>query len=1167
MLVNIKRLFLVFILILNLDVFAQIKCVTKQYSTNDGLPDNRVLCSIKDREGFMWFGTWMGLCRFDGSNFKTYKSYPGDNSSLKNNRINALLEDRAGFLWLGADDGHVYRFDKQKEEFRALTELTSVPGLKDAGVKEIRTIDKRFFWLRTTSVLYLLEVFDNGAVKVTPFDCAVKSARSSEPRNIRFIGLVDSVTVIAGTDHGLAVIRKEKGKFVRSGIGNELDGLRLTSWSSNKEDICLGAANGEIALLNKATKSVKRFAVTKKGINAVCLSRFGRKLYCTTSGKEFFRINYTKGNFERTKISDDLYLLSIFEDSRGILWVEPDEKGVFRYDPVSDQGKLYFSKNLNDKTRERENRDFQVLEDSRGNIWINQKGAGFGYYYNGQKEIQTTYDDFETVRHFPDIPTILMYDPDGILWLTSTLGGVQKCVLSRSPFSQSFVPDPKLTKDENVIRGIMVDSHHRLWLGLRDGDLYVLQNGKVMPGLLEGEVPKRVYCIIEDKKGTVWLGTKGYGLFRAVPTNAERTHYKVQKYCVERENPLSIPSNIIYSLLEDSKGRIWAGSFERGLILIQEKGNDLLFKTVDNYFFNYPRANKLRVRDLAEDKSGNIWIGTTGGLLILEVKNGMRQNARFFMFQKQPDNIKSLGDNDVQFIYRDKRGTMWVLTSSGGLNQAIGAPTGKLEFVNYSTQNGLRNDCVLSCLEDSKGNLWLALQNGISRFSPGTRQIRNFDMNDGLSAVSISEASCAGRPDGSILFGTVRGYLSFHPEQIVANKIEGRIALTGLQVNNETFISGSGKNAKRNVNYLDTLILDHHQNNISIFYSVLNFLADDKTQYEFRLSGYDKSWQNNRSVRRTTYTNLDPGRYDFEVRAHAPDIYKNLPVKNITIIINPPYWKTWWAYSIYFILLAFIALLIKQVAATMLRLRHDVAVERKMTELKLNFFTQASHEIRTPLSLVINPLEEVLKRERLSAKGTEYVSLVLRNAQRMLRFFNQLLDLRKVQSGMAELHIEMVDLIAFLRKEVEYFADAARQRNISIKILSEFKEINVPFDPEKMDIVVYNILSNAIKFSPDGSLIQIIIEQASDGKNICIKIKDQGCGVQPHELTSIFSLYYEGSMTEKRALKGTGIGLALAKELIELHKGEITAENGSTGGLVVCIKLPSSGSDRKCLKQ
>ncbi|MEI6949074.1 two-component regulator propeller domain-containing protein [Paraflavisolibacter sp. H34] len=1147
-----RGLFLLFFLLIALAACSQLQYSLRYYSSSDGLSDDRMLSALKDREGFMWFGTWVGLCRFDGYNFKTYKASPGDNSSLKNNRINGVLEDGDGFLWVLADDGQVYRFDKRKETFTDLADVSAGNDLADMQVSSFVSLNKRELWFRGARSVFLVALRPGGGVHVRKFS---PGAGTPSAPPVDLFTLTDSTHGWMASTAGLVLLEKKKGAFVPFPVPGT-EGLHIAHAHATGETVCFGTREGFLLVYDRKSGQVRKHRISEKGLGAVCVSKISDALYCTTAAGELVRVSFPNGSLKKEVLVKGRLLFSVFEDSKGLLWMAPEFYGIYKYDPFRGAGKFFSAGYVRKDAGE--GRDAQVLEDRDGTVWIKMKGKGFGCYNRERDDLQLSYEDFQGVHPFQPTFTMLYYDrSNGILWMTSFLGGIHKLVVGRSPFRQHSLRKENMMREEISVRGLLEDRQGRLWLGTRYWQLNILKDGKELPHLLDGAYPEKVYAILEDRQGTVWMGTKGNGLYRAIPLDAAKTRYRLQRFQQEEGNPHALPSNIIYTLLEDRQGRIWAGSFEKGLILVEPAGDGIRCKTVDNYFHTYPKGAYARVRHLAQDPEGNLWIGTTGGLLLFHTDQAGGGARKFTIYRKEAHNRSSLGDNDVQFIYRDKKDRMWVLTSSGGLHRAVGkAPLQALEFINYSTKNGLRNDGLVSCTEDEQGNLWMGTQNGISRFSPRRETFRNFDRYDGLSQITPMEASVTKTARGEILFGMTTGYISFRPGLVETEKIQGALALTDLQVNHQDFVPGSGNAPQTNINYVDKLVLDHHQNNISFIYTVLDYRFEDKIRYQFRLVGYDTGWQDNRRLRRVTYTNLDPGKYTFEVRGVDPDYYNNIPVKRLSIVINPPFWKTGWAYALYVLLLLALLLVIRRVVTTVLRLRQGIAVERKVAELKLHFFTQVSHEIRTPLSLVINPLEETLKTETLSARGSEYLHLVLRNARRMLRFFNQLLDLRKVQSGMAELKLQPVELVQFLKKEAEYFIEAARQKQISLKFLSQLAEVFVPADPDKLDIVFYNVLSNALKFAPENSSITLAVEKSKAGPEVQIRIIDEGPGVAEDQLADIFTLYYEGNPAPGRPVKGTGIGLALAKELVQLHGGAISAQNARPCGLIVTITLP-----------
>jgi signal transduction histidine kinase/DNA-binding response OmpR family regulator len=465
------------------------------------------------------------------------------------------------------------------------------------------------------------------------------------------------------------------------------------------------------------------------------------------------------------------------------------------------------------------------------------------------------------------------------------------------------------------------------------------------------------------------------------------------------------------------------------------------------------------------------------------------------------------------------------------------------------------NDYVLSCAEDRQGNLWIATEYGLAKFNPEKIEFRNYDSYDGLTRAGFSEAAVCQRNQGEqLVFGTTNGYLSFAPGALSNNQISANIALTNLQINNED--AGPGmEDSVLNINYVSELTLKYNQNIISIDYALLDHRAGNRQAFAYRLIGFDSTWHDDRQLRRTTYTNLPPGDYVFEVKGLSGDLYSNKPYRRLSVTILPPPWKTWWAYLSYAICIVLLLVFIRRTALAMIGLRNKIAVEQKLAALKLNFFTNVSHELRTPLTLIVNPLEQLAKEEKLSSKGASYLDVARKNASRMVRFINQLLDLRKVQSDKATLRISRVEIVTFVKKISDHFREAARSKRIKLEIFSEQKELIAWVDAEKLDVVIYNLLGNALKFTPEGKIIQVRIGAIPAEESFSIAVYDQGPGVKKEKLEEIFDLFHEGDQSAGGEMKGSGIGLALSREFVYLHGGTIWADNNKDGGLTVHVKL------------
>jgi signal transduction histidine kinase/ligand-binding sensor domain-containing protein/CheY-like chemotaxis protein/AraC-like DNA-binding protein len=1154
--------------LLTATALSQPKCKIEHYSTEDGLSHDGVMCILKDHEGFMWFGTWDGINRFDGHNFITYKSYPGDTSNLKNNRIDDIVEDKGGYLWMKAYDNQVYRFDKKAESFFAISRIIKEPKIKKFVFDKIIVSNSGPVWLITKGEgVFLIPNPDVPFPHYLRFAQEMAQTQRLPSNTINFFHEDDDHNVWIGTPKGLCYLNKDaSGTYKNANIDlNVFKNLSFTSITEDSNRILLGTSDGYLIVYNKASKKVTGKKVSNYKLNAVSISHRGNSIYVTTSGSELITVNNADLNSVVSKMAGAEPFFSIYEDKAGLLWIEPEKHGLVKFDPVNKTFKYFFQKN--EASYNNADKYYSIFEDNKGILWASMKGGGFGYYNPSTNTIDYFFDEPNIQNHkFSNIITGNYYDPAGILWLSTDDRGINKIIFQGNDFNQHLLVEHPLFKADNEIRGVYNDNNNRLWLGAKSGQLYIYQNGKRVNNLFVNEPSGGlglVYSILQDRHGVIWLGTKSNGLFKAEPIDKTQTKYRLSHFQSAKNDIYSISSNSVYSILEDKKGRIWVGTFEEGINLVDTKGDKTQFINAKNAFYNYPRGAFDKVRHLAEDAAGNVWIGTTDGLLVFNPDKDNAKNYRFVSYTKISGDKESLGNNDIQYILRDSQNTMWVSTSGGGLNKAIGNdPIKGLKFKNFTTKDGLPSNFILSCVEDNSKNLWLATQNGLSKFNINNNQFKNYDSYDGLPKTEFSESSCLKLPNGSLLLGSIKGYVLFDPDKIVDHKINANMVLTNLQVNNKdiSLSEDDGSLLKSNINNTDNLVLKYNQNIITINYTLLDYRSSNKQTYAYRLNGFDKTWNDNKNQRRATYTNLPPGKYVFEVKSKKSNQYSKLPIKKIAVTILPPPWRTWWAYLIYFILMAILIETVRRVAFTMIRLRHRIAVERKLADLKVSFFTNISHELRTPLTLILNPIEELSRKEKLSTQGIEYINVVRKNANRMVRFINQLLDLRKVQSGKAAMKVTRVEMISFIKKISEYFSDVAREKQIDLQILSDRDEIYAWIDAEKIDIVIYNILANAFKFTPEQKSICIQINHNDRQDQLRIEIIDQGIGVANEKLNDIFELYYMGDQNEGNHLKGTGIGLALSKELIALHHGGVFAKNNPGGGLNVTIEL-KSGND------
>ncbi|QKJ30685.1 response regulator [Mucilaginibacter mali] len=1139
------------LLLITITVFAQPKAIVEHYSTDDGLSHVAVNCIIKDQQGFMWFSTWNGINRFDGSRFISYKSVPGDRSPLKNDRIDAIVDGDVDHLWLKSYDSQIYSFNKASGKISPLNTVFPAAIRAKLKFKNVLASNDGQLWLESAGlgIFYFPDAYNTPA-NYTRYYSGRNADRWIASNDINFFHIDHNQNVWIGTAGGLTLLKKERDSFQPASQVVKND--PVTDITEGDRFLYTVSAGGQLYVTDKHTGHtiVKRIANSR--INNTLISRKRDVLYASGSDGDLFECDLQ--NFAVRKIAKaSAEIFTLFEDSKGSLWIEPAKEGVLRYDPQS--GALKFYSQLTDANSRFIGNHYQVFEDKNGLVWIAMKKGGFGYYDTAKDQVLYFFDDpNDPNRKFSNNVAHWYYDPAGVLWLVTNEHELEKVVFQQSNFQQYKLETHGRFKSENDVRGLAVDRKGRIWVGTKGNKLYVLQNGNKLSNVFTNEPASglgQVYTITPDSGGAVWMGTKSNGLYKAEPVNADGTTYKLIHYQADDNDKHSISSNQIYTVLQDSRGRIWAGSFDGGLNLFVSNGGAAHFVRQADLLKGVPQGAFNKIRKMSLDGAGNIWVATTDGIMVIQAQSDQLP-FRAKTYSKVAGDITSLGSNDVQYVYRDDKNTMWLGTSGGGLSKAMGNdPLNSLKFQNYTSRDGLFNDYIVSLASDADDNLWLASQTGLTRFNPSSGEFRTYDSSDGIPRTVFSESACIKMPQSGIVFGTMSGLLSFDPEQLTDQRIFGRIVFTNVQVNNQDIaLLDNSSLLAHQVNELESLQLKYDQSTVSFDYTVLDYRSGNKQNYMFRLAGFDTVWRSSRGFQRTTYTNLPPGQYKFEMKCVSPGLYTNTPYRSLIINILPPPWLTWWAYLLYFAVAVVIFVLIRKNTLTMLRLRQSIAVEQHIATLKTTFFTNISHELRTPLTLIINPITAIAETENLSENGKEYISIVQKNASRIMRFINQLLDLRKVQSGKAVMNYQQIELIGFIKDVGSYFAEIAKEKNISQTLNSNVNEITCRIDPEKIDIVLYNILANAYKFSPPGKHIDIDV-YAKD-EIIKILISDEAGGVPPDNLNDLFKLFYEGDHHHQ---KGSGIGLALSKEMIALHEGKIWADNNYKGGLTISIEL------------
>jgi len=1130
--------------------------------SEDGLSQNTGHSILFDSKGFMWIGTWNGLDRFDGYEFKVFRTRADNANNFTNNRVTKLWEDKRGFIWIETYDGYYHFFDPQTETFSTIPHYEGTEA-NNGAMKIFLQYNDDIILLGSSvwGVFYLRYDKSGNTYKIIQY--SEKSEIPISGNSVKFIKADSEKNIWIGTQKGITFInRKDIGK---DGLvfENRFKTISFTSFVENKANIWFGTSDKGILIYDKNSGSTENINIAT---NKFLKSDHIANLYKTRTGKIVVGLeksgvlisDSTAANWESISFHGSSLDL-IYEDHFNQLWLTALEFGLTRYDPVKRLSKYYEMtpeeiKPLTDLERP------QFFEDSQNHLWIGLHGSGLSLYKREK-------DYFEFFRNDPKDPNsissnivhCITEDKTGQLWLGTgqVLGGIEKVILNNSGFEHHLPEAERIDILDNVTRAVMEDNNKYLWVATKAGRIHLFDSTLrqvksyiYLPGIGSRSLRNNTYVFFQDRKGFLWIGSKGYGLsVSTFPLSKKSFNYNnliFRRFEYQANDSNSLGNNNIYSICQDQNENIWIGTFGNGLCLLKNpyERNPKFFRINQE---NSNLSSNL-IRHIMFDLSGNLWIATTFGLNFLSREQIVKEEYQFKVFLRNPSVEKSLSYNDIIHIYEDSSRRIWFGTFGGGVDLLEKIENQNAFFRHFGSDDNPGFGIIYGILEDNFKNIWISTESGLMRLNPedGTREIYN-NFN-GLGFNSFSENTCYKRSDGSLVFGGYLGFEVIRPEKLISKQSETRVELTKfLLFNKEVSIGQKGSPLKKSISFSDNIELKFYQSSFSFDFSALDFLDPGKITYFYKLDNFESSWNNAGNQHRATYTNLSPGKYVFKVKAAGSDGKSPSAERILNIKITPPWWKTYPAYILYLLIIISILISIYNTIIRINRYKNELVIEKKVNELKLQFFTNISHEIRTPLTLIIAPIEDLLSEKNINPQKKIQLEIMLKNAKRMLRLTNQLLDFRKIQNNKMVLHIREIDLISFSREIFDSFVPLARHKGVIYSFETQFDSLNIFADPAKLDTIIYNIISNAIKFTKSGKRVTVKIENSPTSDSIDISVADEGPGIPQKNLSDIFTRY---TILSNQDLAGTGIGLSLSYELAKLHKGDIlissTVDKGST---------------------
>jgi len=1092
---------------------------------------------------FCWFiaivlgGVEKGVAQSNEYQFARYNTERG----LSHNEVNCFLKDSQGFVWIGTANG-LNRFDGNS--FRVFKHIQGdSTTISDRRVNAIFEDPQGFVWINTQ-------------VGFDIYDPVTERIDHNTDKAAQRLGLPDA--------------------------------------------------------------NFSRVIKTRSGDYWINHNRLGLLKFITRS-KTLIKVKFSPS--ENSSEPAKRLISDFAEDTQGNLWVVCDDGFLARVHTgtytLDVQSALLENRNPGNLS------NHKIFVDDDGEPWVYVVRAALGAFYfdfknNTLRTAKTSNADF---RLSSNTVTSMVTGPDGRIWMGTDHGGINVVDKKRGTVStMAFNPGDPRTISQNSIQSLYKDSTGMIWAGTfkkgfcsYDKNIFKFSLIQHTPGDPRSLPFDDVNMFVEDRTGNLWLGMNGGGLvyfdrkkntfrqYKNIPGDpTSLSNNVIVSMCLDKSNvlwigtyfgglnsfdgktftrylhdptdPTSLIDDRVWEIFEDSQKRLWVGTLADGLDL---------FDRDKKTFWHYQRLAPNSVSSdyisaMLQDKQGNIWIGTANGIDVL-----IRQTGRFVHYANKPGVASSLSSDAVTSLAQDNFGNIWIGTHEG-LNRFDARSNA---FVSYDTRIGLPDNSILTIAVDKMQNLWLGTPKGLVHVNisrrlaglPVTFQVRTFNEVDGLQGRGFNENAALRLQSGEMVFGGANGFSIFDPKQITNERSAATVMLTDFQIFNKSVQPGELFDGEalltRSVSLTDRIVLKYSQNVFTIEFAALNFLHPEKNHYQYTLEGFNEHWFEADNTRKVTYTNLDPGSYVFKVKMKEGGASTE---RSLRVTILPPFWRTPLAYVLYFLVAVFALMIARWVLIERERMNFKLEQERQYAQqlheldmMKIRFFTNVSHEFRTPLTLMLTPLENLLKNIRSDHAVHRQLSLVHRNAQRLFNLVTQILDFKKLEVEETLFQPERGDIVRFLRQIAQTFSDLSEHKHIRYQFESELTSRYADFDQDKLSKVMFNLLSNAFKFTPENGQVTVnlrVVDQ-DNSEALEVSVADSGIGIPPDAQAKVFERFYQHPMPKNMMNQGSGIGLAIAWEFVKMHSGIIELESavGKGSTFTVTLPLPESPSPIRVL--
>lgn len=1119
--------YIFFILILlPFNIFPQGRIDFTYIGGGQGLSENIVNDIVQDRTGFIWLATNDGLNRYDGYYMEHFRYDPSNPKSLSSNVLECLLLGQDGKLWIGTSDGGLNKYNPEDNTFQRFQNNPHDPSSLNSGmIDEIAEDTEGNIWVN---------IRNKGIDRLVRHDDHSEFIHySTNKLGEKYVAILKSISTlgIVKSCNGGIWVTSEKG--IQHIIADKNQADNLPKWGKEANipvkdivqptdsTIWIIYNNGNIVYANikyirdknNSQLEIKNQFQQNEFVEKTSLSIDKQGILWLSSGKGLLKIS-TKGVVEYQYGKRPLNnlptnrILCAFVDDTNVLWLGTYNNGALNY--YINQQRIYNFDDLNLSNAEK-NRNFfnnavhSFCEDKYGALWVGTEGGGIARIKGGSNAFLTGNDIEETHCDF--------FDADD----------------SKS----SWLPD-------NNIYSLFCDSRDRIWIG--------------------------------SSKGLTQLE------FKPSFNNSTRLTEKnlnIKHFSMKEKDFNVFGEGAVFNIIEDKYRIIWVAAWDGGLQRYLESQSKF-----ERFYHNPEKQGTLShntIRSILFEPNGEAWIGTAGGGLNKMIfPQGKNSSPYFISYKNDPNDSTSISNNYILNVKEDKEGKIWIGTFGGGLNKIEHKNTsGKVVFKQYTLTNQLPNNTIKGILFDKNNNLWASTIRDLFRMNLVTGAVTQMTGSMKLKLDEFKDNANYQFKNGYMLWGGINGLMLFSPENFKSDSLSINACLTNLLVDNIQI------NPLRKIDEMDTqknnvqntkqIVLPYNKNTIEFGFSGMYFPNPKGVIYQYFLEGYEDKWLMTNSPK-ARYTKIPHGNYIFHVKASVDGVNWTGNEKKLQIIINPPYWLSSYAYASYIFLFLSIAYVIYRLILFRIKLKNQIKIEHikleqaeKTTNLKLQFFTNVSHELRTPLTLILNPIDKLIANQKKNSAQIDLLKMVQRNSVRLQNIINQLLDFRKMESGVVSLQLVKADIVPFVYEIFRAFEDVAQNKMINYRFSCEETVINCLFDSDKIEKILYNLLSNAFKFTAEkGTIILSLTRKTKIKKGLkkksseflSIEVTDTGIGIKTEEQIKIFEPFYQSDNKNSGKTIGTGLGLAYSYNLVKMHHGKIKLVSNPGQGTKFTINIP-----------